>query len=451
METPAPARRGREGTASSPRQALRRSLAPLFVTGALTIAICIFGAFTWAARAPLSSAAIASGFVSPDSSRKTVQHLEGGIIQELLVKEGDVVTAGTPLIRLETTQARANFAARREQWLRLKIMKARLDAHEAGRDVFELPPDLAPEVSSVALIDFFVSQRGLFEVRRRMLIEREQIYGQQIKQLNEEIRSKKSEVRGLREQLEILEIELKGKKLLADKDLLRKPDLYALQRIVSATQSRIDSNTAEISRAEQKIEEIRLLVLSARSQFRDLVEGETIKVNAELAQLQETMTASSDVLKRTDVIAPVSGAVLNMRFKTVGGVLKPGEAILDILPRDDDLIIDARLAPLDIEAVRKGMKAEVQLAAYAVRHTPLIDGVVSEVSADALTDAQTGNRYFVVKVRIERARLDALARQGLTLTSGMPAEVFILTGRRTVLDYVADPIVRSLRRAFREA
>jgi HlyD family secretion protein len=434
---------------ADPKQRLDDALRPIRRIALATIVICFGGFAAWAHNFQLASAAIAPGTVSPETSRKSIQHLEGGIIRAITVKEGDRVTEGQTIMRLETTQAQANYSARREQWLRLMVMRVRLEAHDADRDRLAMPESIRNESGNAELTSFIDNQIRAFELRRGGLLERDAIFNQQARQLEEEIKARKIENDGLREQLQLIEKELKEKEFLVQQRLVRTPEYYAVLRQRAATRAKIGSNMAEISRAEQKVEEVRLQSNATRTQFRDQNAQELTKTNSDIAQIDEAMVATGDILKRTDVVAPVSGTVLNMRFKTIGGVVRPGDMLLEIVPTEDELIIEARLSPLDVDNVSVGMAARVQLSAFSTKFIPPVDGKILQVSADALADQQSGQRYFPVKVSIDKATLARL-NVNIQIKAGMPADVFIIKRERSFLGYLSEPITRSFRRAFRE-
>jgi HlyD family type I secretion membrane fusion protein len=429
---------------------LRRSLNSIWWLGLVVIVVFVIGGGVWAAVAPLASAAIAPGVVSPDSSRKTIQHLEGGIIREINVRQGDEVKAGQVLIRLEIVQATAAFSARREQWLRLQGMRARLTAHEAERESFDIAPLLALATAEDAEFRGFIeNQARLFAVRRQGIAERTDILRQQIRQLQAEIEARKSENRGLAEQIRLLEEEERDKLELLRRNLLRRPEILALQRLMAETRARMGANDAEMARANQKIGEVELTINATYTEFRREVTDQLMRINTELSQLEEQITASGDVLKRTDIVAPVDGTVLNVKFATIGGVIRPGDAVLDIVPKGDDLVIDAKLAPTDIDVVYPGLEAQVHLLPFVSRYFPMLKGTVTRVSADSIVEQQTGQRYYEMKVRVDRDQLER-AKYNMHLTPGMPAEVLVITGSRSTLEYIIEPISRSFRRAFRE-
>lgn len=443
-----PARTLPEG-AVSPALALEGMLKPTTQLALFSVLLCLGGFVMWSWLTPIASATIAQGVVSPDTSRKTIQHLEGGIVREVLVKEGDEVSEGQVLARLESTQARANYSSRREQWLRLTAIRARLEAHEAGEQEMKLP-EIASEKDNEEFKQFLESQKKAFEIRIRILEERDAIASQQIKQLREEVNARELENAGLLEQQKLIEQEIREKSSLIDKRLIKTADYYAVVRQGAATRAKIGSNLAEIARSLQRIEEVRMQTNSGRSQHRDQNAQELTKVNSDIAQLEEAMSATGDILRRTEIRAPVAGTVLNIRAKTIGGVLRGGDALLDIIPKNDDLIIDARMSPVDINQVQSGMPARVQFAAYSSKYVPMLEGSVLNVAADSLSDQQSGQRYVPVRVKIDRQQLSKLTIP-VRLTAGMPADVFIVTNERSFLQYLAEPIMRSFRRAFREA
>ncbi|MHB2169149.1 HlyD family type I secretion periplasmic adaptor subunit [Alsobacter sp. R-9] len=440
----------RAAPADSPeaRARLLAMIKPTAIAGLSLIGIA-FGVFgVWAAVAPLSGAAIATGVVSPDSSRKTIQHLEGGIIKEILVREGDQVAAGQTLYKLEVTQAQASYGSKREQWLRLLATRTRLEAHAQDAARMTLPAELA-EPDSADLKAFVENQVQLFELRRRGLEERENILQQQLRQLEEQARGKALENEGLDLQLKLLEEEAEDKATLIRQKLARKPEYLAVQRTIAEVKARMGSNIATIGSFNERMGEIRLQINSNRTQFRDQNAEMLTKANNDIAQVEESLVASQDILRRTEIVAPAAGTVLNMRFRTVGGVIRPGEPVVDLVPKEDVLIVDARLPATDIDVVRTGLPALVHLVPYLTRDTPMLEAVVTHVSADSNVDQQSGQRFYELKVKVDKSKLDRLTHP-VELSPGMPVEVFVRTRDRTALGYMVEPLTRSIRRAFRE-
>jgi HlyD family secretion protein len=434
--------------------ALRRILRPVVVVGLGFGVVLLCSLAVWAGRAPLASAAVAQGNVSPDSGRRVIQHLEGGIIRAINVKDGQVVKAGDVLYTLEPVQARALFSSKHQQWMRLSVTRARLERQRTGESDFT-PPSFPDADNDAGFQKFVADQIALFGFRRKSLLERDQILGQQILQLGQQTEAKNKENESLTKQLAFLDDEIGDKKQLIDRNLARKPEWLALERARAEMLGRMASNEAEIARIAERVGEIKLSMLTNQTQFDQEISDQLTRTNAEISQLEETLPASRDVLNRTDIVAPVDGTVFNLRFKTVGGVVRPGEALLDIEPVDDDLIIDAKLSPNDIDVVHAGLIAEVYLTPYVSRHTPRLKGTVIRVSPDIMHDSSQGAGgpgaapYYEVKVRIDRHEFSGLA-EDLHLFPGMPAEVYIMTGTRTFAQYLTDPLAKSFRRAFRE-
>ena len=415
----------------------------------VAVAALFVGGFSaWGFYAPLASAAIAPGIVSPDSSRQTIQHLEGGIVQEIMVTEGDRVEKGDLLMRLSPVQALANFSARQRQWRRFEAERLRLQALETDAEELSFPESL----SAVADPDFqrFLSnQKEQFAVQRQGLSERQEILGRRIGQLEQEVAAIERENEGLREQFDIVAEEIADKATLLEQNLIRKPELLALRRLSSELKAQIASNEATIARAAQKAEEIELSILSLRTDFNDELSKELVRINSELAQIEEAMTSSEDVFRRTEIYAPVSGRVLNLRLETIGGIVRPGEPILDIVPAEDALVIEARLSPNDIDVAAVGQVARVHLTPYSARSTAPLDGRLVRISPDVKIDEGTRQAYYEVRIEVEPETLDRVAAD-VEMTPGMPAEVFILTGEQSLFSYIAAPIARSFRKAFRE-
>lgn len=415
----------------------------------LVVAALFMGGFgIWGVYAPLSSAAIAPGVVSHDSRRQTIQHLEGGIVQEILVAEGDQVAAGDLLMQLSPIQAQASFSARQRQWQRFEAERLRLQALEGRADKLEFPAILS-ESNDSEFQGFLANQQALFALERRGLEERRGILGQRVAQLSNEIEAIERQNAGLSEQLRIIEEEIGDKEVLLEKKLARKPEVFALQRVRAELRASIASNDAAIARAQQKIGEIELAVLSLGTEFQDEIATDLARVNRELAQLEEAMVSSEDIVRRTEIRAPVSGTVLNLRTRTLGGIVRPGEPILDLVPAEDRLFIDARLSPNDINVVTVGQPARIHLTPYASRNMPALNGTMVRISPDSTIDETTRESFYEVRIRVDSDSLSLLASK-IDLTPGMPAEVFIITGEQTLFSYLAAPVARSFRRAFKE-
>ena len=418
--------------------------------GSIVVAIFLAVFVVWGATAPLDEGAIASGRISPEGSSRTVQHLEGGIIDELVVDDGDLVDVGDPLVVIRSIQARASFQVQlgRQQLLRAQAHRLRSEQNALRAPVF--PEDLEANRQSSEEIDEILSaQEDLFRRRKDLHDSRKSILRQRLAQLEEEIAGLEAQIEAQDERADLIEDEITDFSVLVEKELAPRPRLLALQRERASIREQRARAVSAIARARQQIGETEVQMIALDAQRLDEIAMELNQVQAELSEVNERVRASEDVLERTVVAAPISGTVVNLRFKTEGGVIQPGAPILEIVPRDEALIIEAQLSPLDIDSVHPGLEALVHLSALSQRELPRITGEVIDVSADAFTDENTGASFFRIRVQVDDEQLDALGNE-IELTPGMPAEVIIVTGERTLVDYLVSPIRDSMRRALRE-
>ena len=421
------------------------------VAGALVIGLGLGGFGLWAAAAPLAGAAIAQGVISPDGSRRTVQHLEGGIIQRILVEDGSVVQPGDPLIVLEDVQARAGHDVLRARIHTLAAAQARLLAEQAGAADIRFPDWLIEAtVADAAALEAMVAQRQLFRTRAQALADRRAILARRIAQLREEIAGLEAQIVADGRQIELIAGEIEGLEHLYRKGLTPKTRLLELQREQSDIEGDRAERRARIARVHQAIGQTELQIVAQGTALVDQANEELSRVQAELAEVEQRLVASQDVLARTLIKAPSAGTVVELRFHTPGGVIRPGEPVLDIVPDNEELLVDARLSPLDIDVVAAGLPAQIILPAFKQRHLPRIEGRVRRVSADAIVDPHSGERYFEARIEIDPAQFAAL-EPPVALAPGMPAEVYITIAERTMLDYLLQPVFDSLRRAFRES
>lgn len=416
----------------------------------LVVLAVFFGGFgTWAALAPLESAAVATGRVVVEGNRRTVQHLEGGIIGEILVREGSIVEAGDALIVLDETQSRSMYGIVHGRRLQAAAREARLLAERDGLETIAFPAWLVELARSDSEIEgilaaqrrILASNRDRFESQAAILEKRSDQFREEIVGLQAEIRAADQEMVHIREELEDV-------RFLVERGLGRKARLLALQRQEAEITGRRARNVAAIARARQSISESELRISDLESTRLNEVVQELREVQAELGDLRERGMAAEDVLTRTVIRAPVSGEVVNLRVFTPGGVIAPGEAVLDIVPLDETRIIQAQVDPNDIDSVYRGLDAKIRLSSLSARITPTLDGVVETVSADRLVDERTGRAFYETRIRLKPGELAKLG--GVSLYPGMPAEVMIITGTRTALDYLIRPISGTISRGMRE-
>lgn len=421
---------------------------PAILAG-ISIVIAFFGIFgAWAAFVPLNSAAVAPGTVSVDSNRKTIQHLEGGIVDQILVKDGDVVKAGQPLIRLDVTRSKATRALLQGRLIAARALQARLIAQRDGANEILFPHSLLSQRDDPRVEEAIKGQRSIFQAQAEALKSQVAIQKQRIAQLAEEILGLEGQIRAEETQIKLIRDELDDIRTLVDKGIARKPRLLALQREAAKIEGSRSQNRARIARAKQSIGETNLRILDLRTVMVNEAVGKLREVQAEQIDLAERIAAADDVLKRTVIIAPLAGTVVGLQIHTAGGVIAPGEALLNIVPSGDRLIIEAQVDPLDIDVVQPGLEAQVRLTPFSARSSVPIAGRVMSVSADRLTEERSGRAYYLARVELDKDVDKVL--DGATLYPGMPAEVMIVTGERTALAYLFKPIYAGLNSAFRE-
>ena len=406
------------------------------------------GLILWGLLAPLSSAAVAPGVVIVDSNRKTVQHLEGGIIREIKVGNGDAVSAGQVLIRLDDAQAAATFNQIRGQLDALEALEARLVAERDGLSEIAFPDPLLARRADPQVAEILSGQQTIFAQRRLTLAGQTDILNQRVVQLEKEIDSRRAQIAAAKRQSLLIGEEIAGVNDLVKKGLERRSRLLALQRQQASLEGQRGEQLGLVARAEQQIGEAELQNISQKNTQMNAVVGELRDIQTQLGDMAERAASARDVLERREIVSPIDGTVVDMKFFTAGGVIGPGEPILDIVPENDELVIEAQVQPIDIDVVQTGLKAQVTLSAFKQRTTPTLDGQVIYVSADSLTDPRTGVPYFATRIEIPADEMDRLG--GLELSPGMPAQVMIVTGERTAFQYLFDPLRESLQRAFRE-
>lgn len=406
------------------------------------VGLAFFGGFGgWAALAPLDSAAIAPGVVKVESNRKAVQHLEGGIVGAILARDGARVEAGQPLILLDETRPRAALEMLKVQRAAAAALAARFAAERDGAESVSFPGWLAGGPEAIA-------EENVFRARRQALEGQTAILTQRIAQHREEIAALSAEIEAATTQSELIAEEIADVASLYRKGLERKARLLALQRQAAEIEGQRNRNSAMIAKVRQDIGEAELQIVELRTaMLNEAVQG-LRETQEKLAKLEEEMRAAEDVLARTVIAAPVSGVVVDLQVHAVGAVIQPGQMLMDIVPQDERLVVDARVEPADIDSVRAGLLAQVKVTAFNQRFTPALEGRVKWVSADSLTDERTGQRYYVARVELSE---DAGADAPEALQPGMPTEVMIATGSRTALDYLMSPLVRAIDRAGRES
>lgn len=423
---------------------------PWIAAGMLILTALVGGLGAWSAFAPISSAVIAAGQIGVESKIKTVQHLEGGTVEEIFVRDGDHVKAGDNLVRLDDTAIRANLAIFTDRLHELMARRARLEAERDGAEQVDFPSDLQQAASDEKVAKILSGARALFEARKRTRAGQIQVLNEQIVQLGEQVNGLEAQKQSRKQQSDILKENIERKRPAVEKgivtvdamDMLRDRDAELLGEL-----GEIHSKIAEV---RSTIEETKLNILQIDVQFREEILAELRDVQTAIAELQEKASATEQKLHLIDIRAPRDGIVHNMTIHTIGGVISPASPIMQIIPEGDRLIVEARIHPTDIDNVKVGQNADIRITALDTSDTPLLEGAVRTVSAAQLVDQKDGSSYFEADIEIAEDQLARLPNEEI-LVPGMPAEVFILTGERTALDILLKPFREAIERALRES
>ena len=416
--------------------------------GLTVFLVFVVGFGAWSAVAPLAEAAIAPGVIKVEGNRRTVQHLEGGIVREILVRDGSKVEAGQVLVRLDDVQSDTTTEAQRAQRWALMAQDARLVAEmgEPG-DPIEFPPELLNSAHPRAR-DAVRGQREVYEARTASLNSQLQVLRARIDQQQAAIRGAQGQMVATRNQLALIRQEEAMRRGLVAQGLARLPDLLALQRAMAGLEGTMQELTGQVDRANATIAEAERQIQQALDQRIQEVSTELREVRSKLADAEERLRAATDVQTRRDIVAPESGTVVNLRLFTLGAVVKPGDAVLELVPDQDRLVAEVNIQPSDIDVVFPGLKSEIRLPAFKQRLVPFLHGEVTWVAADVTTNEQTRQQYYRAYILIDREQLDALPN--VFLTPGMPVEAHVQIGERSFFRYMTQPIRDSFARAFRE-
>ncbi|MDQ1901618.1 HlyD family type I secretion periplasmic adaptor subunit [Paracoccus sp. WLY502] len=407
------------------------------------------GAFAaWSMLAPIEGGVVAPGVLAVESNVRTVQHLEGGIVQEILVQEGDTVEAGDILIRLGSTHPTATLNEMQAQYFEARATEARLIAERDGLDRIDFPAELRDKVGDQAVQSAMAGQESIFASRRSLLRDRLDILERTQSALTNEVKGLEGQIGSAERQLALIEEELATASSLLDRGLTEAPRVLALRRTQAELEGTISQHRAAIGVAQQRSEEALLRMAELRTSMANEVEEQLREMRTRAYELGQRLAAAQDVLDRTTIRSPIAGTVVGLGVHTVGGVIGAGQPLLDVVPLNDKLVVQATIDPLDIDQVTEGLPATIWLSALNRRTQTGIEGRVQTVSADRLTDPRTGLPYYLARVEMEAA---AVERSAVPLQAGMSADVMIKTGARTVWDYLSAPIVRSLSFALRES
>ena len=417
--------------------------------GLAFVALIFLGLGAWAATAPLARAISAAAVLVVKGERKKVQHLEGGIVSNLYISEGDLVKEGQILLSLDPLQANANVERYYNQLDQLLAKEARLAAELRGEEYITFSgPILNKSKNNPEFFEIIETEQQNFEARRQSFNGHINILKQRIEQLNIEIEGLEIQRAARLEQHKIFSDEIIGLRGLHEKGYFPRSKLLASERAIVNLRGAAGQDTAKIARAKSAQGEARNQIISVRQRFREEVVEDIGDVKGEINDLNERLLVAQDILKRVEIRAPRSGIVQGIRVHTIGGVVRPGDLLMEIAPQDDDLVVQAQISPVDADIIMVGQEAEIRLTALNVRTTPTIYGTVVSVSGDALTDSDNRTKFFLSQIEISQSELVKLG--DVKLSAGMPAEVLIQAGERTLLNYLVKPMSDALMRGLNE-
>jgi HlyD family secretion protein len=433
----------------SKKSAAQPSIRRHILAGLVVIGVLVIGFGGWAGTTQLSGALIAPGQIVVDSNVKKVQHPTGGIVGEVRVREGDSVKIGDVVVRLDDTVTRAALSIVTKGLNELYARKARLEAERDGAAEVEFPKSLLeaaatdPEVRKI--ID---AEKKLFELRRTARAGQKSQLRQRIGQLQEEITGHTAQRNAKQKEVELIERELAGVRDLFNKNLIQINRLTQLEREATRLEGERGLLVATTAQTKGKINELELQIIQIDQDLSSEVAKEMREIDGKIGEFVERKVTAEDQLRRIDIRAPQDGTVFQSNVHTVGGVISAGDAIMLIVPAADNLTVEAKVNPQDINQLQVGQKATLRFTSFNQQSTPEIEGTVSRISADITTDQRTGAGYYTIRIAMSAEQVARLGE--VKLVPGMPVEAFIQTGDRTVVSYLMKPITDHFQRAFRE-
>lgn len=419
------------------------------LAGGMGVAAFLLAFGVWAATVPLAGATIASGVVAAAGQNVMIRHLQGGVISDVRFREGDRVHRGQALILLDPTVAQAQLNRVLKQWVVQKAKMARLEAERDGLAATVPPDDVGSQAKTAEFGDAFAEQKKEFQARLARHKAEQQILEQRVSALQDSVTGLEAQKKAAEEQLAIVNNEAERKKGLLEKGLTNRSEYSGLLRSVAdlvgqigSLEAQVASSTTQTVEARQQIERL------TTSRVEDAV-AELNKARAQVADLEEQISASRSMLERMTIRAPVDGIIVRSFYNSNGSVIPPGEVAMELLPTTDDLIVEARIKPQDIDSIRVGQDANMMFTALNARTTPKVPGKVFYISADRLVTQDTGQPYYSVRLKMADELPPEVKPE--QVYPGMPVETFISTGERTFLVYLLKPLMDSFQRAFRES
>jgi HlyD family secretion protein len=416
--------------------------------GRLVILVFIMGFVFWAALAPLQSAIMSAGTIVVESHVKTIQHLEGGIVRDILVHDGQNVRAGQLLVRMDGTQARSTLQSLMDGGDALQAQEARLEAQRDGRDSIAFPQDLMKRASDPKVAQAMQGEVNTFNSQRETLGKQIDIMRQRSDENTRIIAGLRDEQAAAEQQIALINREISGVQMLYSKGLATLPRLLALQRQGAELSGQRSQLAEKIAQTQLSSGENDLQIMNLKNQQLSDVVKELRDIQTKRFDVVDRAQAARDVLRRLDIRAPVAGKIADLDVHTDGAVIAPGSPLMKVVPQKDLLQVDAHIRPEDADKVQTGMKARVYLNAYQSRRLPIILGTVTNVSADRQVDQHTGQAYFTVNVSVDASAMKNYP--GVKLLPGLPVDVALDTGSHTALDYFLEPITDVLRNGMKE-
>ncbi|ESY58115.1 MULTISPECIES: HlyD family type I secretion periplasmic adaptor subunit [unclassified Mesorhizobium] len=434
---------------SEDRSALHhRQVRRYLVAGVATCLLLVGGVGGLAAVTKMSGAVIAAGRLVVDSNVKKVQHPTGGVVGEIRVREGDRVKAGDILVRLDETTTRANLAIVSKGLDEFYARLARLEAERDGKDRISFPDVLTSRRDEAGVAASMAGEQSLFDFRHQARSGQRSQLRERIAQLKQESAGLTEQLQAKRREIELIQIELEGVRSLWHRKLIGIDRMTSLERDAVRLEGEHGQLTAGIAQVKGKASEIELQIIQIDQDLRSEVATDLRDTQGKISEFVERKVAAEDQLKRIDLRSPQDGVVLQLAVHTIGGVITPGEQVMQIVPVTDDLTVEAHIAPQDIDQVTMGQNAILRLSAFNRQTTPELTGTLSRISADLTIEERTGAAFYVARVTLPKTEVAKL--RGLALAPGMPAEVFFPTGDRTMLSYLVKPLSDQIQKAFRE-
>ena len=425
----------------------------LKVGGAIA-AFFFAGLLGWAAFIPLDAGAFAEGVVAVSGNRQAVQHRDGGIVTEIAVAEGQMVREGEPVVKISASEIIAAERGLTGEVIALLAQRARLLAERDGRDSVPEPAefaDLSPADRALAE-EALRGQRILFAARRASIETERGVLGQRVGQHSEQINGYQAQIEANREQRRLIGEELDGLQSLVSRGFVSTNRIRAIERARAELEGNYGAYHADIARSSEAIGEARLQIVSLERQMMEEVATQLRDVQVRLDELQPRLVATREQIERSTVRAPASGRVVGLKVFTEGGVVAPGEMLMEVVPQDRTLVVQAKASPRDADDLKVGMETQVRFSGLQERNLPILNGSIAKVSADSFEDERTGLRYFEIQVNVPPSELEKIraVRGDTALRAGLPAEVMVPLRKRTAFEYLVEPLTQTLWRAGRE-